>query len=79
MAQTGEKVATDADRDESPDSTQTPQVGEPIMTMEEYLRTARTLTEAQVARNESLHDVDDLAPAERLPFDTGSMHTLETS
>lgn len=49
------------------------------MTMEEYLRTARTLTEAQVARNESLHDVDDLAPAERLPFDTGSMHTLETS
>lgn len=36
------------------------------MTMEEYLRSARTLSEAEVFKIEELHDVDDLTPAERL-------------
>ncbi len=49
------------------------------MTLVEYLRDARTLTQAEVDHRTSLHDAQDLTPEERATFDTGSMHRVELS
>lgn len=65
-----------------------PEGDERIMTLHDLLvdheteliasmRTARTITPEQVARNTAKHDSDDLTPTERATFDTGSMHRLE--
>lgn len=65
-----------------------PEGDERIMTLHDLLvdheaevvagmRAARTLTPEQVARNTAKHDSEDLTPAERATFDTGSMRRLE--
>lgn len=43
--------------------------GVTIMTMAEYLRTARTLSQEQVDQRNREHHADDLSPQERASYD----------
>ena len=56
------RVQTPPDHDSQPK-------GVKIMTMEEYLRTVRTLSAAEVDRRTAEHDAEDLRPSERLSIE----------
>lgn len=49
------------------------------MTMEEYMRSVRTLTAAEVDQVSAVHDAEDLTSQERNAFDTGSFPTITAS
>lgn len=76
------------ERAEQPDRRKPPEGDERIMTLTDLsqaseremitaMQRSRTLTPAQVDRNTARHDINDLTPAERATFDTGSMRRLE--
>lgn len=47
------------------------------MTLAEYLRDQRTLSQEEVDRRTAVHDSEDLRPEERIAFDTGSMKKVQ--
>lgn len=42
-----------------------------IMTFEDYLRSARSTTQAEVDHRTAMHDQNDLSPAERKTYESG--------
>lgn len=71
-------VGNRTNEDEPTDPVETTSKGLMIMTMEEYLRSARTLTEAEAHHVDALHDADyDVTPQGHVSFDTGSFPRAE--
>lgn len=45
--------------------------------LREYMQRTRTVAPEEVARRTALHDTDDLSPAERMAYETGSMRRVQ--
>lgn len=80
-AQLRRKVEPGRNGEENPKQSETAHEGVIIMTMAEYLRSVRTLTEIEVDAIERKRDAGglghDFTASERLPIDTGSIRRVQ--